>query len=126
MYKKLSAKSKFLFWIINVGLLVLLIYSITLISSANIYELIIAGLGWMYILGTILLYFGFMPEIFVMRKDVRIMAFSIIAIIGIIAAIVLNIVLNVTRLPEALPITLIPAVIVIAYFAVILFRIKKK
>ncbi|MCK5624498.1 hypothetical protein KAI04_01525 [Candidatus Pacearchaeota archaeon] len=125
MYKKLSKKYKSIFWLINIFLLVLLIYSITLIPSANIYELIIAGLGWVYIFGTIIAWFNMMPDFFIMKKKLWIKTFSIIAIIGIVAAIILNIVFNVTRLSQAIPITIIPAVIVIAYFIIVLIRVSK-
>jgi hypothetical protein len=125
MYKKLSKKSKSIFWFINIFLLALLIYSITLIPSANIYELIVAGLGWVYILGTIIAWFNMMPDFFIMKKKWWIKIFSIIAIVGIITVIVLNIVLNVTRLPQALPITIIPAVIVVVYFIIVLIRVSR-
>ncbi len=125
MYKKLSKKSKSIFWLINIFLLALLIYSITLIPSANIYELIVAGLGWVYILGTIIAWFNMMPDFFIMKKKWWIKIFSIIAIVGIITVIVLNIVLNVTRLPQALPITIIPAVIVVVYFIIVLIRVSR-
>ncbi|MDA3836134.1 MAG: hypothetical protein PF542_00775 [Nanoarchaeota archaeon] len=120
MYSKLSKKSKSIFWTITGLLLALFIYSITLIPSANIYELIIAGLGGIYIIGTIIAWFNLVPELFILRKKRNINAFSIVAIIGIIGAITLNIIFNTTRLPQALPITIIPAAIVLIYFIFIL------
>ncbi len=124
MYKSSSKKSKSIFWIMLSILLILLIYSITLIQLATTFELIIAFLGWAYILLCILGWFDLLGEIFYLRKRWEVNLFSMVAIIGIIVAITLNIILNSARNLEALPITLIPAIIVTLYLIIGLLAIN--
>ena len=126
MYEKSSKKSKSLFWLLILALLALFIYSITLIPLANPFELVIAGLGWAYILLVIMCWLDVLNEIFFTRKKWIINSFCIIAIIGIIGAITLNLTLNITKNPQALPIILIPTIIVILYFIIGLFYINLK
>ena len=126
MYKKLSKKSKGIFWSITIILLALLVYSITLIKVANVYELIIAALGWLYIFEGYLAFFNLLPRIFFAKKKWIMVTFSVVAILGIILAITWNIIWNTTRVAAALPITLIPATIVMAYLIAVLCTINKK
>ena len=126
MYKKLSEKQKGLFWLSLVFLLALFVYSITLIPLANNLELVIAGLGWAYILLVVLGWFDFLSEIFYIKKKWIVNLFSIVAIIGIVVAVTLNFTLDIVRNPQALPITLIPAIIVLLYFVSALIQVNKK
>jgi len=128
MYKKLSKSGKGWFWITSLILLILLIYCITLIPFAGWFELVIAGLGWVYLTLSFIGWFGILPKILYAKNKIGWNVFFSIAIIGIIAAILIDFLIIGNANSRALPIIFIPAVLVTIYLVVgtIYMNFKKR
>jgi len=121
-----SKKQRTLFWGLLISLFLVLLYSISLIKGSGIFDLIIAGLGWAYIILSFTAISFNLPKVFYIEKKWIANTFSIIAIIGIVAALIIDMVVFTPRSYARNLLVLIPSFIVTLFLIINLFILNCK